>query len=690
MDSAPEMELGRSRRRGVGGRSLEGARTMLFQPFNSSGVFRPEPARQSRPRRAGPLVIKLISFVLALLSTTAFGQAIESGPSPVGLKKLSLEELMDLDVTSVSKRAEKLSQAPSAIQVITQDDIRRFGATSLPEALRLASNLQVAQVDSRQWAISARGFNSTSADKLLVLIDGRAVYTPLYAGVFWDVQDTLLEDIERIEVISGPGASLWGSNAVNGVINITTKNSNDTQGTLLLGGGGTELRGVGGVRYGGELTSNIRFRVYGKSFDRDGTVLPDGRDAADGWRIGQGGFRMDWGVSAADLVTLQGDLYGGRIAQPATDNIAVDGGNVVGRWSHTVSDASDVKFQVYYDRTHRNIPGSFSESLDTYDLDFQYRFPVAVRHSVVWGLGYRLTNDDVGNTPVLAFLPARVSHQLFSAFVQDEITVLNDRLHLTLGTKLEHNDYTGIEVQPSGRASLNLSSRQTVWTGVSRAVRTPARLDTDLFVPSVAPYIIAGGPHVVSEKLLAYELGYRVRPLDRLSLSVAAFYNDYNDIRSVEELNPPLAFPVVLANGQTGHSYGMELAAEYQTTDWWRLNGGLTELHVQIRPKPGSTDTSMGSAESHDPKHQLFLRSSLDLPRHVQLATSLRYVGRIANQDLPAYGELDVRIACQPVAQLELSVVGQNLLHGRHAEFGALATRQEIERSVYGKATWRF
>jgi iron complex outermembrane receptor protein len=626
-----------------------------------------------------------------IFTNAAFAQTNQVLLPPSVLKKLSVEELMGLEVTSVSRHPEKLSEVASAVQVITQEDIHRSGASSLPEALRLASNLQVAQVDSRQWAISARGFTSTTANKLLVMIDGRTVYTPLFSGVFWDVQDTFLEDIDRIEVISGPGATLWGANAVNGVINITTKNSKDTQGLFVEGGGGTELRGFGGIRYGGELATNLHYRVYGKYFDRDSTVLSSGRDATNNWYMGQGGFRLDWDASEVNLLTLQGDLYDGRIAQPGTnDDISVSGGNVVGRWSHTITEDSDFKLQFYYDRTHRDIPGTFSEDLDTYDADFQHRFPIGERNDVVWGLGYRLIVDDVGNTPALAFLPARVSRQWFSAFAQDEITLVKDRLHLTLGTKIEHNDYTGFEFQPSGRLALKLSERQTVWGAVSRAVRTPSRIDRELFAPGSPPFFLAGGTNFASEELLAYELGYRIEPHPRVSLSLAAFYNDYDRIRSLEQVSPPAAFPVVIANGQQGESYGAELTADYRVTDWWRLRAGYTELQIHIRPKPGSTDTSHGSSESHDPNHQVFLRSTMDLPGHLQFAPAFRYVSGIANQSVPDYAELDVRLAWTPTPKLELSIVGQNLLHDHHPEFGAPASRQEIERGMYGKVVWRF
>jgi iron complex outermembrane receptor protein len=603
-----------------------------------------------------------------------------------------LEALLDIEVTSVSKRPEKLSETASAIQVITGEDIRRSGASSLPEALRLASNLEVAQVDSRQWAISARGFSSTTANKLQVLIDGRSVYTPLFSGVFWDVQDTLLADVDRIEVISGPGATLWGANAVNGVINVISKHAKDTQGLLLEGGGGTELRGFGGLRYGGSLSSNLHYRVYGKYFDRDSTVLSNGQDATNDWHMGQGGFRLDWDASDANLFTFQGDIYDGRIAQAGTNSdIVVTGGNVIGRWSHTISEASDFNLQMYYDRTQRDIPGTFAEDLDTFDVDFDHRFPLGDWNAIVWGLGYRLTEDDVENTPMLAFLPARLTRHLFSGFVQDEIMLVRDRLHLTLGTKLEHNDYTGFEYQPSVRLAWKITPRQTVWGAVSRAVRTPSRIDNDFFAPGTPPFVLLqGGTNFASEELMAYELGYRIQPHERLSLSLAAYYHDYDKLRSTEQVNPPAPFPIVIGNGQEGESYGLELTADYRLTDWWRLRAGYNEMRSEIRAKPGSTDTSNGSNESHDPNRQFSLRSSWDLPGRLELDAAFRYVSKIANQSVPDYAELDLRLAWRATADVELSVVGQNLLHDRHAEFGAPAARQEIQRSVYGKLTWRF
>jgi iron complex outermembrane receptor protein len=663
----------------------------MHRPLRASslGIRRCRCVTRQRSRRIRFAPAAFAASALLLFAGPAFGQAPSTVQSPSDLKKLSLDELQTIEVTSVSKRPEKLLQTASAIQVITADDIQRSGATSLPEALRLASNLQVAQVDSRSWAISARGFNGTSANKLLVLIDGRVVYTPLHAAVFWEVQDTLLEDIDRIEIISGPGATLWGANAVNGVINIITKTAAAAQGILVTGGGGSELQGVGGVRYGGTFGA-AHVRAYGKYFERGNSALPGGRQATNDWNMGQGGVRLEWDASSVDRVSIQGDAYDGRIAQPALSHITVSGSNVLGRWSHTLSKSSDFTLQLYYDRTHRNIPGTFGEDVTIYDADYQHHVRVAERHDIVWGFGYRVDHDDVGNSALLAFLPAQVSQQWFSGFVQDEMPLAGNRLHLTLGSKIEHNDYTGIELEPGGRLGWTLSERQMLWGSVSRAVRTPSRIDRDFFAPGSPPFLLAGGPGFVSENVVAYELGYRSRPHDRLLLAAATFYNDYDNLRSTEQVNPPAALPIVIANGQAGTSYGAEVTAEYRGSDWWRLRSGYTGLRLHIHRKPGSTDQTSGSSESHDPHHQCFLRQSLDLPAHVQLDFGLRYVSQIANQAVPAYGELEGRLGWQATKTLEWSIVGQNLLHDHHAEFGALVTRKEVERGGYVKLAWRF
>jgi iron complex outermembrane receptor protein len=664
---------------------------MSKKPDRVAGTLR-QMTRQYR-WRVWSAAAALAMFLQILFTGHASGQTPQTVLPRGDLKKLSLDELQTIEVTSVSKRPERLSEVPSSVQVITGDDIRRAGATSIPEALRLASNLQVAQVDAHDWAITARGFGNNIANKLLVLIDGRTVYTPLHAGVFWDVQDTFLEDIDRIEVVSGPGATLWGDNAVNGVINIITKNAKDTQGNIATGGGGSGTRGAGGIRYGGTVGADVHFRAYGKYFDRDPSALPDGRQATDDWHMGQGGFRVDWDASPVNHFTVQGDIYDGRESQPGANDTAVSGDNVLGRWSHTLSKDSDLSLQLYYDRTHRLIPGGFVEDLDTYDADFQHRFHLAPGHSVVWGLGYRESIDDEGNISALTLLPAHLSQQWFSGFVQDEIPLKTDRLRVSLGTKIDHNPYTGVEFQPSGRLTWTIAPRHMVWGAISRAVRTPSRIDRDLFfgaTPGSASFLLAGGPNFISEVVRAYELGYRGDPRDRLSVTVATFYNVYSHIRSVEQLAPPAAFPLVFANGQTGSSYGAELTAEYRVTDWWRLRSGYTAQRLHIRPEPGSTDMTFGSVEAHDPSQYGTLRQSLDLPAHLQVDLGFRYVGQIVNLTVPAYGELDGHLAWQATPAVEFSIAGQNLLHPHHAEFGIPATRMDATRGVIGKLVLRF
>lgn len=647
--------------------------------------------RSAYPFRRGAFV----AFCLVTIATRAMAQHTDTltqqsdSSSPALLKTLSVEDLMKVVVTSVSRRAEPLSHVASAIQVITSEDIRRSGATSLPEALRLASNLHVAQVDSRQWAIGARGFNGTTANKLLVLIDGRTIYTPLFSGVFWDVQDIPLADIERIEVISGPGATLWGANAVNGVINVISKSPQDTRGLLVAGGGGTALRGFGTARYGGTAGAGVRYRVYGKGFDRDATASPTGLSATDDWQMGQGGFRIDWENSQVNRFSLQGDVYGGQMGQPSGSDVAVNGGNVLGRWSRSLSPTSDIRVRFYYDRTHRDIPGLFAENLNTYDVEFQHRALLGRRHNLVWGVSYRLLDDHVRNGPSLAFLPADVARSWFGGFLQDEIMLVPERLTVALGAKLEHNEYTGFEIQPSGRVNWRLGRPGTLWAAVSRALRTPSRIDRELFAPGQPPYFLAGGPDFRSEEELAYELGYRLQHR-ALTMSLATFYNHYYGLRSLEQANPPAAFPLVIGNGQDGESYGAELTAEYRVAETWRLRLGYTELRVNIWPRPTSTDTSRGSGESLSPNRQFALHSSLDLPADLRLDGGFRYVSEIANQQVPGYAELDARLTWSPTAQLALSLVGQNLLHHRHAEFGTPASRREIERGVQGAVQWQF
>jgi iron complex outermembrane recepter protein len=626
------------------------------------------------------------------------------------LKQLNVEDLMNVEVTSVARHPEKLLQAASAIQVITQDDIRRSGATSIAEALRLADNLQVAQKNSHDWAISARGFNTALGNKLLVMIDGRTVYTPLYSGVFWDEQDYLLEDIDRIEVISGPGGALWGANAVNGVINIITKSAKDTQGAYVDAGAGSQPRDFAGARYGGSLGADTGFRVYGKYFDRGDEVLANGTSAADSWHQGRTGFRIDSEASAHDKLTLQGDLYDGRENVQTGGVSDTSGENILGRWSRVLSDESDFSLQSYLDQTHWTDPappltlaglqfapaGLLQDDLTTYDVDFQHRFQVGSVNRVVWGLGFRRTHDEVVNAPALGFLPAVLNQNLYSAFVQDEFA-LRKNVSFTLGTKLEHNDYTGFEVEPDARLSWSLSSNQALWTAVSRAVRTPSRIDHDLS-EGTPPYLVLleGGSDFVSETVVAYELGYRAQLSSKFTASVSSFYNQYNDVRSTS-FTPGTILPLFFANNLQGNTHGLEFSGNYQVSEAWALHGGYTWLSEHLWVKPGETDLNDALNETADPEHQFSLRSSLNLPRHAEWDAALRWVDTLHTNNgattgtVPSYFELNTRLAWHAGERLELSLTGENLLHNRHPEYGfPEPTRVEIERSVYGKIAWRY
>jgi iron complex outermembrane recepter protein len=637
--------------------------------------------------------------------------AADNAASSIGeLKQLNVEDLMNVQVTSVARHPERLIEAASAIQVITQEDIRRSGATSIPEALRLADNLQVAQKNSHDWAISSRGFNTALANKLLVMIDGRTVYTPLYSGVFWDVQDYVLADIERIEVISGPGGTLWGANAVNGVINIITKGAKDTQGLYAQAGGGSRPQDFADLRYGGALSPDTQFRIYGKYFDRGSEVLANGDSASDSWRQGRGGFRVDSDASTIDKLTLQGDVYGGHEDEQTGGTSDTSGENVLGRWSRRISDTSDLGLQSYIDRTHTSNPaaaliinglefagpGIFKDDLTTYDVDFQHRFRVGTANSVVWGWGFRYSHDVVNNAPSLAFLPPTLDRDLYSIFAQDEIALRSD-LSLTLGSKLERNNYTGFEVEPNVRLSWILNSKEALWGAVSRAVRTPSRIDQD-FSEAAPPHfvILEGGSDFKSESVVAYELGYRVQLDRQLSASVSSFFNHYDDIRSTT-ITPTTLLPFFFANGLEGDTYGIEFTSNYQVTDTWSLHAGYTLLKEHLHVKPGQVDINDALNETADPQHQFSLRSSLNLPRHIEFDTALRWVDTLHNNNgavvgtVPSYFEMDSHLAWHASDRLEFALVGQNLLHNRHPEYGFPSpARPEIERTAYGKFTWHY
>lgn len=616
------------------------------------------------------------------------GQVKQPELSPTELKKLSVKELMDIDVTLASRTPQKLTESASAIQVLTGEDIRRSGATNIPEALRLIPNLQAAQLLSDAWIISSRGFNTTFANKLLVMIDGRTVYTPLFGGVIWDQQNVLLEDVDRIEVVSGPGGTLWGANAVNGVINIITKSAKDTKGLYASVSAGSFLKDNAAIRYGGKIGEKLSYRVYGQHFNYGPTIQPNGKDTTDAWGVTQGGFRMDWEASAANNYTLQSDIYGGK-RKTSGGNSTLNGQNILGRWTHTISNESDIKLQLYYDRYYRNdIPSTGSDKLQTVDLDFQHRFPLPYQ-SFLWGIGYRIAEDEaIYRTIYTGILPPKKNLNLFNGFVQDEISLWQS-VKLTVGTKLTHYTYAGFDLQPSARLAWNLHQKSTIWAAVSRAVRTPSRFDVDYYLPTypVPPTSpsVTGGPDFVSEKLTAYELGYRLKPNNRSSFSVSTFYNIYHDLYSVEALPGTLTYQI--QNGSEGKSWGAEFSANYQLTDNWRLRGGYTYFDKDLHAKEGHTFNP--DYLGNDAKNRAVLQSILDLPLHISVDVAARYMSglpkTIATEQVPSYVTFDARLA-YTFKQFEMALVGQNLCKERHTEYGIL----NIPRSVYAKISARF
>ena len=644
----------------------------------------------AKARSASPALLPLLftSFFAATGDITSLW-AQESRTNT--LANMTLEQLMSVEVTSVSKHSEPISHAPAAIYVLSNDDIRRSGATSIPEALRLVPGLQVAQINPGNWAISSRGFNGRFANKLLVMIDGRSVYTPLFSGVYWDVQDTLLADIERIEVIRGPGASLWGANAVNGVINIITKDSAQTTGGMLTAGGGTEERAFGRARYGGHISEDATYRAYMKYTMRD--EGPAGNNSTE---ILQGGYRVDWRPYEGNKLTIQGDVYAGDSTSGTISQVSrVAGGNAIVRWEREFTASSIGTLQAYYDRTERTFD-VLTEYRNTFNIDWQHQFDLGERNQVVWGAGYRLTTDQTFGTPTVTFNPHDATDHLASVFLQDEFAILPEKLWFTVGSKLEHNQYTGFEVQPNVRLSWRPTEKQTVWASWSRAMRSPSRAETDLFATSGTlpgpTTTIMGNPNFVSEELEAYELGYRIQPHRSLTLDVAAFYNAYDHLRSLTLLAPPPNVVLQANNSMNGYTYGGEFSAVWQPVSWWRLHGSYTLLQMHLNSNFPGADSTFNYRESDNPQHQFQFRSSFDLPHGFEFDAMVQHVDSLPGQNVPAYTRLDTRIGWRSSKNVDVSVVFQNLLDNRHFEYGRnfLVFPDEVQRSVYAKVTWNF
>jgi len=646
-----------------------------------------------------PSGLRLSRRALACLGAALAWPALAAGDVPASqgeLADLSIEELANIHVMSVSKKPERLLDAPASVFVITAEDIRRAGAHSLPEALRLAPNLHVAQRSSYGYSISARGLNgsnNSASNKLLVMIDGRSVYAPLFSGVFWDMQDLMLEDVERIEVISGPGGTLWGVNAVNGVINITTRSAAATQGGLAVLRGATD-GGDAAFRQGGS-SGETSWRVYGKLLQRAHGENGDGKRIRDAWRQAQLGFRADW-KDGADTVSVNGNAYRGEPEQPEPGEISVSGttlrlgdidtagANLTARWERALADGGRLSVQAYLDHTRREVPPTFVESLQIADLQFQHTLPAWGRHSLVWGANLRHSWDEVENSEVIAFLPAQTEQTWSSLFAQDEIALRPD-LSLVVGARAERNVYTGLEFLPSVRLSWRLAPQHALWTALSRTVRAPTRLDVDAFIPGRPPYLLRGGPRVRSEVARVFELGYRGQPLPGLSYSATLFHNRYDHLRT-QEIDPTWTF-LTFGSLMEGKATGIEMWGNYQMNGAWRLSAGFTALHERLRLKPGSNDAAGPGTAGKDPEHSLQLRSHHAIDERRELELALRKVAALENPEVPGYWALDARFGWRLTPQLELSVVGQNL-NGSHAEYGPADARVELDRKVAVKLVW--
>jgi iron complex outermembrane receptor protein len=641
----------------------------------------------SRPKEFAALAIA------CLLALPASAQLMADANDPLTqLSRMSLEELARVEVTSVSKSAQSLSSAPASIYVITHEDIQRSGVLSIPEALRLAPNLQIEQINAQEYQISARGFGSNLelqnfSNKILILIDGRSVYNPLFSGVAYDAQDVVMDDVDRIEVISGPGATLWGANAMNGVINIITRHAQETTGGLVRATAGDQESAIT-ARYGSEFGDGDAFRVYAKAFDRGPSELVDGTSAGDRWHKVQTGFRVDLGAADdADRFTIQGDY------QDATENVGVFGDigftqhDLLGRWEHD-GQRADTRLQVFIDGTNRGQPPSgVGFSLDTYDVDFQQSLDVGTRHRVVWGLGRRYNDYDIDNTSTLAFDPGHRTLELTNVFAQDTMA-LTGALDLTLGLKFEENSYSGWSTLPDVRLAWSPDESSLVWLSAARAIRSPTPLDTDVVerADGVNAFLV-GDPDFKPEAVNAFELGYRAQPHASISWSLSTFYDDYEDLRTIEPA-PGGFIPLRWGNLMEGSTYGVEVWANWQVTKWWRLSPGFRSLHKRLRFSEGASGLLGVEQAGNDPGERTTLKSSMDFGRW-SLDAMLRYVGKLPSPENPSYTELGARLAWRASDAMEVSIVGANLLDDRHSEY-AVPTAREIRRSIYAELLWSF
>jgi iron complex outermembrane receptor protein len=629
------------------------------------------------------------------------------------LKQLSMAELGNVEVTTTSKEPEQIWKTSAAIYVLTEEDIRRSGATSIPEVLRLVPGVEVARINSNIWSVGMRGFGSAFSKSVLVLIDGRSVYTPLFAGVDWEMQNVMLGDVERIEVIRGPGGTIWGSNAVNGVINIITKNSKDSRGTYATTSSGTGAQNESSVRYGAAHGNKLDYRAYAMGFGRTPEFHSDG-DNYDAWQLGQAGFRADSRPTNRDTLTVQGDFYKGNVGQqvaigsysPPAQLIVdgtedVSGGNLLGRWRRELSPTSDFQVQAYYDHTYRLGP-QLGETRNTFDIDLLHHFVLKQRNEIIWGFGARFSPSDIIQTiPTVNFTPHHQDDNIYSAFVQDQIAIVQNKFWLTLGSKFEHNIFTGWENEPSGRVLWTPTSHQTLWGAVTRAVRTPSRIDEDLqltgFVSAPPPiYLcVCDNAKFVSETLLGYEAGYRKLVNSRFYLDVAAFHNKYNDLESYGDVAisivptpPPYSVLISLpfANGIMGSTNGGEFSPDWKATPWMEVKATYSYVTMNLEDKPTHTKTSyVSSYEGGSPHNEATAQLLFNLPKGFEFDPTYRYVGALPALAVNAYQTADARLGWHFAKRFDLSITVQNLFQPRHAESGPVL----VQRSAYAQITWR-
>ncbi|MGE5927266.1 MAG: TonB-dependent receptor plug domain-containing protein [Gemmatimonadota bacterium] len=636
-------------------------------------------------------------------------------PAP-DFSALDIDELARVRITSVSRRPEPVARAAAAVTVISREDLRRSGATTLPDMLRAVPGLHVARIGARDWAVSARGFNSQLANKVLVIVDGRTVYSPIFGGVFWDALAIPLDEVDRIEVIRGPGATLWGPNAVNGVINIITRAAAESDGGRIALATGTRLPIRGSVRYGNTFGEGAAYRVYAGGRDRDPAMLADGTDAADAWRFGQAGFRLD-GAPGASRWTIQGDIYDGTgdtdlllpigtspFVTRQRDRLDVHGGNVVGRWTHTQGEASELGLQVTYDHAVRRQTELFGTlRSNIVDFDFQHRLPGPGRADLLWGIGYRVKSDEVSGAGPISFDPPGRTTHLATGFAEASLP-LSDRASVTAGSKLDHNSFTGLEIQPNLRVLWAPGSRHSLWGSVSRSVRTPTRIEFDALAvaagagDSVERRLI-GNAEAGSESLIAYEAGYRTDPGRGVSLDLAFFYNDYDHLRTVEPgtpdaTGPRVVVPLRYANHGRGRSWGAELDALLRPSPGWRLRLSYAYLQMRLELTDGAAPGAVTEARpDFDPEHMAGIHSSMDLPGSFELDVVGRYVGALGNAGIADYATARIRLGWRWQRRVELSVAAQDLFAPRHREFPTgvyVADDRYIERRAYVQAVWRF